>query len=287
MTRSYSETEVEQNLEQDASLAQQVDPQGPLTRETPARPTRLLDNESLSPDTRDLLSLGGALTGAHILAKAPAPLSPTSRSGVRPAFEHGKRAFDFAFALCALICILPLLLVSACVIFLESPGPLLFRQRRIGRGGKLFTIYKFRTMVKDGDAVLAQHLKQDPAAAREWAADHKLRKDPRITRVGGFMRRFSIDELPQFLNVLKGDMSVVGPRPIVNAEVPLYGDAFQSYCAVRPGLTGLWQVSGRNDTGYGARVALDQAYVTSCSPKLDASILARTFRAVLAGSGAY
>jgi exopolysaccharide production protein ExoY len=142
-------------------------------------------------------------------------------------------------------------------------------------------------MIPDAEAVLQELLARDPQARAEWEKDRKIRNDPRVTRLGRFMRRTSLDELPQFWNVLVGDMSVVGPRPIVKSEIPLYQRAYSSYCAVRPGITGLWQVSGRNDTGYSERVELDCRYVASSSPLLDLSIVLKTVKTVIAGSGAY
>lgn len=286
MTSLHIEVNTETTTEQSAGRLRQGDKGGfgPQESSVKLRPQAF---DGMTSDTSSLLALSGSLTGAQILSKAPERRVQEGAGTLQPGIDGGKRAFDVVFALCILICVLPFLLVCAIIGSLESPGPVLFRQRRIGRGGKPFTIYKLRTMVTNADEVLARHLKENPAAAREWAADHKLRQDPRVTRIGKVMRRLSIDEFPQLMNVLKGDMSIVGPRPIVSAEIPLYGNAFRVYCAVRPGLTGLWQVSGRNDTGYSQRVALDQKYVASCSPKLDASILARTFRAVVAGSGAY
>jgi exopolysaccharide production protein ExoY len=202
-------------------------------------------------------------------------------------FAFGKRIFDIVFALCALLILLPVLLLCAAAIWAESRGPILFRQRRLGQGGKSFSIVKVRTMIPDAEAVLQELLARDPQARAEWEKDRKIRNDPRVTRLGRFMRRTSLDELPQFWNVLVGDMSVVGPRPIVKSEIPLYQRAYSSYCAVRPGITGLWQVSGRNDTGYSERVELDCRYVASSSPLLDLSIVLKTVKTVIAGSGAY
>jgi lipopolysaccharide/colanic/teichoic acid biosynthesis glycosyltransferase len=202
-------------------------------------------------------------------------------------FRVGKRVFDVLFAAFALVVLSPVLLLCVAAIWAESPGPVLFRQRRLGKGGHAFWILKFRTMIPNAESVLNRVLDSDPKAREDWARDHKLRNDPRITRLGRFLRRASLDELPQFLNVLAGDMSIVGPRPIVNAEISRYDRAYSVYCAGRPGITGLWQVSGRNDSGYARRVALDCKYLTSWSPGLDLSILFKTIRAVICGPGAY
>jgi Undecaprenyl-phosphate galactose phosphotransferase WbaP len=163
----------------------------------------------------------------------------------------------------------------------------MYRQERIGKGGKKFSIWKFRTMVEDADEILRHYLEKHPELSREWNETHKLKNDPRVTVIGKFLRRFSMDEYPQLLNVLQGDMSLVGPRPIVDEEVTYYQQSFQLYKRVKPGLTGLWQVSGRNDTSYDQRVRLDLYYVNNWSVWLDILILAKTVKAVLVGKGAY
>lgn len=198
-----------------------------------------------------------------------------------------KRIFDVVFAASFLITLFPVLLLCSIAILLESRGPVLFRQRRLGKGGRPFHIVKFRTMEPNAEEMLRHVLESDPVAKDEWKRDRKLRNDPRISRLGKFLRRTSLDELPQFWNVLVGDMSIVGPRPIVSAEIPRYAQAYESYCAVRPGITGLWQVSGRNDSGYAQRVALDCQYVSSWSTMLDLRIVCRTVKTVIAGIGAY
>jgi lipopolysaccharide/colanic/teichoic acid biosynthesis glycosyltransferase len=147
--------------------------------------------------------------------------------------------------------------------------------------------WKFRTMVENAEQLLEEHLAKNPQLREEWDNTHKLRQDPRVTRIGRILRRTSLDELPQIWNVLRGEMSLVGPRPVVSAEVEKYGESFDFYRAVRPGITGLWQVSGRSDTSYSERVALDVRYVRHWSVWLDIYLLARTFRVVFRGSGAY
>jgi lipopolysaccharide/colanic/teichoic acid biosynthesis glycosyltransferase len=163
----------------------------------------------------------------------------------------------------------------------------LFGHRRVGAGGREFTCWKFRSMVVDAEAALAHTLAQDPRARREWERDFKLRNDPRVTQLGKFLRKSSLDELPQLFGVLAGDMSLIGPRPIVRDEVARYGSAFAEYAACRPGITGLWQISGRNDTSYAERVAIDRHYVRSWSLLGDVAILWRTLGVVLRRSGAY
>ena len=183
--------------------------------------------------------------------------------------------------------IAPLLGLIALLIKLDSPGPVLYTHTRIGFGGKPFKVWKFRTMIKDADRVLREYLEKHPELRAEWERDHKLRHDPRITRVGKWLRKTSLDELPQLWNVLRGEMSLVGPRPIVKEEVKKYGEKFSLYTKVKPGMTGLWQVSGRNDTSYEDRVNLDAYYVQNWSVWLDIYILARTVKVVVVGKGAY
>lgn len=187
-----------------------------------------------------------------------------------------KRALDVVVAVTGLICGLPLLAVITVVARLTDPGPIFFGHTRIGRHGRKFKAWKFRSMRVGGDAILRDHLARNPAAREEWEATQKLRHDPRVTRLGAFLRRSSLDELPQLWNVLRGDMSIVGPRPIVDDEVRRYGDVIQLYATVKPGITGLWQVSGRNNVGYEDRVLLDQFYARHWSPWLDVFVIAKT-----------
>jgi len=196
------------------------------------------------------------------------------------------RLLDLALALSAIIFLAPLMLVVAACVYIVDPGPILFGHRRLGKHGRAFRCWKFRSMVVDADARLRELLEDDPVARAEWEADHKLRTDPRITKIGHFLRKSSLDELPQFFNVLFGEMSLVGPRPIVGDEIIKYGRYFANYCSVRPGITGLWQISGRNDISYRRRVAIDVAYVKSKSLRLDLGILLATVPCVMARRGA-
>ena len=198
-----------------------------------------------------------------------------------------KRCVDFTCAFLGGLCLLPLFAAVALCIRLETPGPVFFRQARIGRGGKIIRVLKFRTMIRNAEEVLQACLDADPELRKEWDADQKLRNDPRITRVGAFLRRTSLDELPQLWNVIVGDMSLVGPRPIVHDEIARYGTSFDVYARVRPGITGLWQVSGRNDLSYAQRVHCDRYYICNWSTWLDVLILARTIPVVLGKKGAY
>ena len=197
------------------------------------------------------------------------------------------QAMNFSVALLALIFLAPVMLAVAIGIFMQDGGPVIFAHRRIGRDGRDFHCLKFRSMARDAEQRLAQLLAADPIARAEWAADHKLRDDPRVTRLGLFLRKSSLDELPQLINVLRGEMSLVGPRPIVEAEIAKYGRRFAAYCAVTPGITGLWQVSGRNDTSYRRRVAMDSLYARRRSVLLDARIMACTVPVVLSRRGCY
>lgn len=197
------------------------------------------------------------------------------------------RFIDIIGASAILLIALPFLVLLAILLKLDSPGPLFFMQQRVGRYGRPFPCMKFRTMCKDADRALQRHLLQSSAARAEWARDHKLREDPRVTRLGGVVRKLSLDEFPQLINILRGEMSLVGPRPIVRSEVVRYGKYFEEYCKVRPGLTGLWQISGRNDVSYRRRVSIDCYYVRNKTLVFDMLILMRTVPAVLGAKGSY
>ncbi len=206
-----------------------------------------------------------------------------SRPEPSVAFE---RALEIPVCFLMLLFLAPMMLIIAGVVMLDG-GPALFRQERIGRGGRTFICLKFRTMVVDAERRLQLFLDRDSRARAEWARDHKLRYDPRITAFGRFLRRSSLDELPQLINVLRGDMSLVGPRPIVQAEAERYGRRFKSYCSVRPGITGLWQVSGRTNISYRRRVAMDVLYVRRRNICLYIWLIVATVPAVLARRGAH
>ncbi len=195
------------------------------------------------------------------------------------------RAFDVTITLLALIFFAPLLLILSALIAIFDPGPIIFRQLRMGKNGIPFYCLKFRSMVVDSDRRLAELLQCDTEARLEWAMNQKLAKDPRITGIGRFLRKSSLDELPQLINVLRGDMSIVGPRPIVLDEATRYGRYIHAYQSVRPGVTGLWQVSGRNSTTYRRRVALDVIYTRRQSLRMNIRIVAMTVPAVIAARG--
>lgn len=234
------------------------------------------------PDLEGLSSLGiGALDLGHVLALEVSNRLLLSSAGLI------KRAMDLLISVALGLVLLPVIGLIALLIKLESKGPAFYGHLRIGRGEDRFKLWKFRSMVVDADEVLAAHLEERPELKQEWLRDRKLKDDPRVTRVGRFLRRTSLDELPQLWNVIKGDMSLVGPRPIVTEEIRSYDAEFDLYTQVLPGITGLWQVSGRSDVSYGERVSLDTYYVRNWSPWLDIYILARTVKVVFGCHGAY
>ena len=197
------------------------------------------------------------------------------------------RAIDVCIAGLALVFLAPLMGIIALICRLSDPGPVFYGQLRCGKGGRMFRCLKFRSMVVDADRRLEDLLNSDPAARAEWTATHKLISDPRITPVGRFLRKSSLDELPQLINVLRGDMSLVGPRPIVPGEIIHYGRYIAQYYLVLPGITGMWQVSGRSETNYRRRVALDLLFIRRRSLYLYTKILVLTVPAVLLRKGAY
>jgi Undecaprenyl-phosphate galactose phosphotransferase WbaP len=233
----------------------------------------------MSPSIQESFCLG---TSAVELYRAPfAPLS------ARELYQPIKRLMDLLLVICGGIVILPLCLLIALLIKIDSHGPAVFWHARFGRGGRRFFCLKFRTMAINGDEILKRVMAENPALREEWERDQKLRHDPRVTRVGRMLRVTSLDELPQLWNVFTGEMSLVGPRPIVQSEFKKYGSRLKVYMEVTPGITGLWQVSGRNNTTYEERVNFDCQYVTQQSALFDLAILLRTIRVVLFREGAY
>ncbi len=198
-----------------------------------------------------------------------------------------KRITDVVLAGVALIALLPLFILLYFAVRASSPGPALYGHERVGLRGNRFRCWKLRTMVTNGDAVLAAHLEANPEARKEWDENRKLTSDPRVTPLGHVLRKYSVDELPQLLNVLRGEMSFVGPRPVVDDELKRYGAQAQSYLSARPGITGLWQTSGRSDTSYETRVAMDDRYYHDWSFAEDIRILFRTIPVVLGARGSY
>jgi Undecaprenyl-phosphate galactose phosphotransferase WbaP len=236
----------------------------------------------LVPDLHGICSLGvSALDiGGEIGFEVPQRLFHKSAGML-------KRGLDLLLALPAFIVLSPVFLFIAIAIKLTSSGPVFYAHVRQGRDGKAFEALKFRTMFQNGKCILLEHFQKHPEERAAWQRDQKLKSDPRVTPVGQWLRRYSLDELPQICNVLLGQMSLVGPRPIVSAEIQKYGRGYDLYSRVRPGITGLWQVSGRNNTTYPERVELDEYYVRNWSIWLDAYILVRTVRAVFSAEGAY
>ena len=252
-----------------------------------------------------LLSNDGTRVSLHLAKRSSTRASSSNRSSNENFCNNGagkkgpckveaipvggdkKRSIDVAFAAFWLAFFLPLFGLIALLIKCSDGGPVFYRHWRIGHARRPFECLKFRTMVMDGDEVLLRHFARSTDASREWQETRKLKKDPRVTAVGGLLRTLSLDELPQLINILRGEMSIVGPRPIVSDEIKMYGQHAELYFQARPGLTGLWQVSGRNDRSYNERVALDCTYVQSWSLRTDFLILARTIPAVLSSRGSY
>ncbi|ACI56399.1 exopolysaccharide production protein ExoY [Rhizobium leguminosarum] len=217
----------------------------------------------------------------------PAKDGDLHASRPRAAGRSVKRALDLLLAITALILLSPLLLLVAMIVKFSDRGPVFYSHTRIGFGGAPFGCLKFRTMKTDASAQLAELLQNSAAARSEWEATRKLKDDPRITAVGDILRRSSLDELPQLFNVLRGEMSLVGPRPITAEELPRYGEHIWAYMAVRPGLTGHWQTSGRNDVSYEHRVSLDVHYFNNWSLGRDLIIIAKTIPALFSQRGSY
>lgn len=216
-------------------------------------------------------------------APAQAPEQPALPASP---YASAKRVLDVAGAIVLAAVFSPLILTIA-VLMRREGGSIIYKHRRVGRDGRTFECLKFRTMVPNADQLLRELLERDPAIKAEWVRDHKLRCDPRVTRLGRFLRRTSLDELPQLWNVMRGEMSLVGPRPVVREELLRYGRNVRAYLSAKPGITGLWQVKGRNDTDYRRRVVLDTYYVRNQGLLLDLYILLKTTKVVLGGSGAY
>ncbi|MDX3927034.1 MAG: sugar transferase [Shinella sp.] len=218
---------------------------------------------------------------------ANTPFFDSTAAGTPPVGGISKRGFDVLAALAALIFFSPLFLLIMALVKFSDGGSIFYGHRRIGHNGQSFRCLKFRTMVENGDRVLQDYLKNNPEAYEEWRTTRKLQNDPRVTIVGSVLRKLSLDELPQLLNIIRGDMSIVGPRPVVEDELELYEAAAVYYLQTRPGLTGLWQVSGRNDVSYASRIAFDMHYVKNWSLVNDIIIVARTVPAVCLSRGSY
>ena len=274
------------------SAASELRTADPWPRGRAAFDGELLEKAKLTKLRKPLIP---AAPSAELVPAAPSAniMRLVAASGTWPTSDQARHQagattwLDVSVASIALLFFAPLMGLIALAILLFSPGPVLFRQTRLGLGGRTFSCLKFRTMRHNAAEVLADVLARDPLARAEWESTHKLRRDPRISRLGNFLRKTSLDELPQFFNVLAGDMSIVGPRPIVPEEACRYRRHIQSYYAVKPGITGLWQISGRNHTTYRRRVACDVRYARSRNAYRDIAIIALTVPVVLFARGAY
>ncbi|MFA7412980.1 MAG: sugar transferase [Rhizobium sp.] len=218
---------------------------------------------------------------------ASSPFIRTQASGPSPVGGISKRGFDVFIASMALLVLCPIFLMLMALVKFSDGGRVFYGHCRIGHSGRPFRCLKFRTMREDGDRILKKYLETNPSAYEEWRATRKLQHDPRVTIVGGVLRKLSLDELPQLINIIRGEMSIVGPRPIVEDELEFYDAAAHYYLRTRPGLTGLWQVSGRNDVSYESRVALDSHYVENWSLITDIKIIGMTVPAVCLARGSY
>jgi Undecaprenyl-phosphate galactose phosphotransferase WbaP len=226
-------------------------------------------------------------TGVQVQDVASVPMVSVNRVRLNGFNMFLKAVLDYIGAVLGLIALSPLFLVIVLIMRFTDPGPVFYRRRVVGVGGKEFDAFKFRTMVVNSQQVLEEVLARDPAAREEWEKFYKLKNDPRITPIGAFLRKTSIDELPQLVNVLRGEMSLVGPRMITLEEVEKYGHWGLNLFTVKPGITGLWQVSGRSEISYEDRVRLDMSYIRNYSIWIDLQILVMTVPSVLMSKGAY
>jgi lipopolysaccharide/colanic/teichoic acid biosynthesis glycosyltransferase len=252
--------------------------------DTPLLPDALYGSSQSSLGSSDEVidDVGGAIADALNTLATTFYVKRANAATADPRWRHiMERTLDIVVASTLLLLILPFLLVIMLAVRVTSRGPVIYRQVRVGRYGSLFRCYKIRTMVMDADARLAALLAARPDLRAEFSASYKLRQDPRTTRVGRFLRKTSLDELPQLVNVIRGQMSLVGPRPMVPSETSLYGAALSLVLSVRPGLTGVWQVSGRNDVSYSERVAMDSAYALQHRPLDNVLTMARTVKVML------
>jgi exopolysaccharide production protein ExoY len=236
---------------------------------------RVAEASNISRRRRALIAMVQASTETR------ATVEPPELQELAPVGGAIKRALDIAITLLVLTLLAPLMALIAVAIRLCMGGPIIFRQERIGLNGSTFVCFKFRSMVRNADQILSDYLTANPNAAREWQETQKLRNDPRVGFFGNILRKSSLDELPQFFNVLRGEMSCIGPRPIISAELGRYGAHARTCFRARPGITGIWQTSGRNRLSYAERVALDHYYVNHWSFWLDMLLLLKTIPAVL------
>lgn len=260
-----------------------------MPEKTPAELARFIDRE-LAPTVEHVLLVGSLyeLSNWGVRTKSLGNMLGLEIARTKTSnHEISKRILDIVISSCLLVALIPLFILIAIAIKVTDEGPVFFAHRRIGISGRYFKAWKFRTMVNNPEGILERYLLENPESRLEWERDQKLRRDPRVTSIGRFLRKASLDELPQLWNVLRNEMSLVGPRPIIQAEIERYGAAFDFYKSVKGGLTGLWQVSGRNDTTYEERVRLDTMYARNWSVWLDLFILYRTIGVILFRDGAY
>lgn len=201
-------------------------------------------------------------------------------------YELSKCIFDYTLSIFLIVLLSPITLLIAIIIKLSNEGPVFYLHQRVGKQGKLFNMYKFRTMVVNADEVLQERINKYPAFREEWEQYQSITNDPRITKIGKILRRTSIDELPQLINILKGDMSLVGARPITADQIKMWNGKFTHYISTRPGITGLYQINGRNNLTFSQRIEMDTKYIKEKSFQLDMTILMKTFKAVISGEGA-
>jgi Undecaprenyl-phosphate galactose phosphotransferase WbaP len=288
---SYWEVSCEETLTDAANLGRELGVDTIIFAMPYARREQLAHMVSVASESFRSVLIVPNLEGVTTSAVTPRDFAGTLAIEIKhnlldPWSQRLKRALDLLGTVIGGVLVSPLVFAIAVVIKLDSPGPAFYGHQRVGAGGEHFLCWKFRTMHVDAERLLDQYLQGSPVLRAEWEQNQKLRDDPRVTRVGGLLRQTSLDELPQLWNVLRTEMSLTGPRPIVDAEVPKYGKVYALYQRIRPGMSGIWQVSGRSDTSYAERVEMDSYYVRNWSVWLDLVILARTVRCVALGRGA-
>ena len=289
--KSYRDVSCEETLTDAANLGRELGVDTVIFAMPYTRREQLARMVSVASESFRSVLIVPNLNGITNSAVAPRDFAGTLAIEIKqnlldPWSQRLKRALDLVGTVIGGVLVSPLLFAIAVLIKLDSPGPAFYGHRRVGAAGKHFLCWKFRTMHVNAERLLDKHLQDNPFLRAEWEQNQKLRDDPRVTRVGHLLRQTSLDELPQLWNVLRGEMSLTGPRPIVDAEVPKYGEVYKLYKRIKPGMSGFWQVSGRSDTSYVERVEMDSYYVRNWSVWLDIIILARTVKSVVLGRGA-
>jgi Undecaprenyl-phosphate galactose phosphotransferase WbaP len=290
--KSYREDSCAETLAEAANLGRELGVDTIIFAMPYTRREQLVHIVSVASECFRNILIVPNLNGVTNSAVAPRDFAGTLALEIKqnlldPWSQRLKRALDLLGTVIGGVLISPLVFAIAVLVKFDSPGPAFYGHRRLGAGGKHFLCWKFRTMHANAERLLDKHLQDNPFLRAEWERNQKLRDDPRITRVGHLLRQTSLDELPQLWNVLRGEMSLTGPRPIVDAEVPKYGEVYKLYKRIKPGMSGFWQVSGRSDTSYAERVEMDSYYVRNWSVWLDLIILARTAKIVLLSRGAF